>query len=95
MVCLLKKLLIGIKILNYQKNKENYMNPDLIKDIFTYHPPKPEQIAIYEQINKMFLNIAQQLTLILPEGPGKTTAIRKLAECRMQANATVALEGKF
>lgn len=37
------------------------MNTELITDIFTYHPPKPDQIATYEQINQLFLNLAQQL----------------------------------
>ena len=71
------------------------MTYEQIKDIFTYHAPTPEQREIYEQINAAFVACAVVIEPLLPEGPGKTVAIRKLAEARMQANASVSLEGRF
>lgn len=71
------------------------MNTELLKDIFSYHAPKTEQKPIYEKINELFLNLATELAPLLPDGAGKVVTIRKIAEARMQANATVALEGKF
>lgn len=71
------------------------MSPEQIKDIFTYHAPTEEQRKLYEQINAGFTHLALELNVLLPEGPGKTVAIRKLAEARMQANASVALNGSF
>jgi hypothetical protein len=71
------------------------MTQDQLKDIFSSHAPTPEQREIYEQINAAFLACVRTIEPLLPEGPGKTVAIRKLAEARMQANASVALEGKF
>lgn len=66
-----------------------------IEDIFSYHPPTPEQRATYELINAAFIGCAQVIAAHMPEGPGRTAAIRALANARMQANAAVALEGKF
>ena len=71
------------------------MEPTLIESIFTYHKPTAEQAETYERINALFMYIALSLNHALPEGPGKTVAIRKLADARMAANAAVALEGKF
>ena len=71
------------------------MTDNQLKDIFTYHPPTPEQREIYEKINAAFLECAQVVNAVTPEGPGKTVAIRKLSDARMQANASVALEGRF
>lgn len=71
------------------------MTKDQIKDIFSYHPPTPEQREVYERINAAFIACAEAIEPLLPEGPGKTVAIRKLSEARMQANASVALEGRF
>jgi len=66
-----------------------------IMDIFSYHPPTPEQRETYEFINLAFQQCALKITTLLPNGPGKTAAMRKLADARMAANAAVALEGRF
>ncbi len=71
------------------------MTDDQLKEIFSYHAATNEQAAAYDQINAAFLASAQMLNAVLPEGPGKTVAIRKLSEARMQANHCVALEGRF
>jgi hypothetical protein len=71
------------------------MTNEQIREIFSYHPPTPEQREIYEKINAAFIQCAGAIEPLMPEGPGKTVAIRKLAEARMQANASVALEGRF
>lgn len=66
-----------------------------IREIFSYHAPTPEQRETYEQINAAFIECALEVSTLLPDGPGKTVAIRKLADARMAANAAVALEGRF
>ncbi|HKX32094.1 MAG TPA: hypothetical protein VJ302_30690 [Blastocatellia bacterium] len=71
------------------------MTNEQIKDIFSYHPPTPEQRETYEQINAVFIECAEKINALMPAGPGHTVAIRKLADARMAANAAVALEGKF
>lgn len=72
-----------------------HLSDEEVKNIFTYHPPNADQRDSYEKINAMFQSVAVTLNATLPEGPGKTVAFRKLSEARMQANACVALEGKF
>ena len=71
------------------------MTEDQIKNIFTYHPPDAGQREVYEKTNAMFVHVALELNALLPEGPGKTAAFRKLQEARHQANACVALNGTF
>jgi hypothetical protein len=66
-----------------------------ITDIFSYHPPTQVQRETYEEINEAFIECANAIVPLLPDGPGKTVAIRKLSDARMAANASVALEGKF
>ena len=71
------------------------MEPDLIDHIFTYHKPTPGQTETYNLLSASYRGLAMIVNDLLPEGPGKTVAIRKLADARMAANAAVALEGKF
>ena len=66
-----------------------------IEDLFSYHPPTPEQRGTYEEINAAFVECAKKIAPLLPGGPGKTVAVRKLSDARMSANAAVALNGKF
>jgi len=71
------------------------MTEEQLKDIFTYHPPTEAQRLVYEQINAAFLECARVVNAVTPEGPGKTVAIRKLSDARMQANHSVSVEGRF
>lgn len=77
-----------------QQPYRDFTDPE-IEDIFSYHAPGPEQRETYEQINAAFVECAKTIAPLLPAGPGKTVAIRKLSDARMAANAAVALDGKF
>ncbi len=66
-----------------------------IEQIFSYHPPNEKQRETYEQINLAFIKCAEEVAALMPDGPSKTAAIRKMADARMACNASVALEGKF
>lgn len=66
-----------------------------IEQIFSYHPPNEKQRETYELINLAFIKCAEEVAALMPDGPGKTAAIRKLADARMACNAAVALGGKF
>lgn len=59
--------------------------------LFSYKPPTPEQVPIYEAINAVFLEAAKKLAGLMPEGADAVVALRKLAEARMATNAAVAL----
>jgi hypothetical protein len=89
---LMRRSFNRVKFINV---KEKKMTEEQIRDIFTYHAPTIDQVELYNQINDAFMQCALVVNRIAPEGPGKTVAIRKLAEARMQANASIALEGRF
>jgi hypothetical protein len=66
-----------------------------LDDIFTYHPPTPEQLRSYEAVRegaKAFAKIIIDNTL---PSADQSAAIRKLRESVMTANASIALSGKY
>lgn len=63
---------------------------DEIKIRFTYHPPKLEQIKIYDETRKYAAILATHLDGALPDCREKSLAITKLEEVVMWANAAVA-----
>lgn len=63
--------------------------------IFTYHAPTAQQVESLAIMGDAFKDLAHVINNTLPDGPGKTVAIRKLAEARMSANSALILEGKF
>lgn len=66
-----------------------------IRDIFSYHAPTEEQRETYERINAAFIQLALEVEPLMPDGPGKTAAMRSLSSARMACNASIALEGRF
>ena len=66
-----------------------------IENVFTYHPPTPNQIPKYDEIRKAAKIFAKVIQDQVPEGPDKSVVMRKLREAVMTANAAVALEGKL
>lgn len=58
--------------------------------IFKYHPPKDEQILIYQNIREMGKNFARHLQGHLPDCTETRFAIAKIREAVMWANASIA-----
>ena len=69
--------------------------PEQLAHIFSYHAPSPEQIEHYQAIRTKALELAQVIVAHTPPSPDQTTAIRKLRECVMVANSSIALRGQF
>lgn len=65
-----------------------------IENIFKYHAPKPDQIGKYQAIRDGAKAFADILIANTPPSADQTVAVRKLRECVMTANASIALEGK-
>ncbi|MDQ6719331.1 MAG: hypothetical protein M3003_00875 [Candidatus Dormibacteraeota bacterium] len=60
-------------------------NPNLNdEDLFTNHPPTPEQGAVLDSITAQMLNVADYL-LTLPPSRFRSLAMTKLEECSMWA----------
>ncbi len=66
-----------------------------LKDIFTYHAPTQEQQGKYLRLREAALAFAKTLVAVTPSSPDQSAAIRKLRECVMTANSSIALDGKF
>lgn len=63
-----------------------------IENWFTYHSPKGDQPAQYERIRASAKALANVIINSTPASADQTAAIRKLRECVMTANASIACE---
>jgi hypothetical protein len=66
-----------------------------IDDLFTYHPPTPDQIPKYENIRQAAREFAKVLIANSPASADQSAAIRLLRQCVMTVNASVALDGRY
>lgn len=58
-----------------------------------YHPPTTETLPKHEAVNAAFQRLVEELWDQLPEGPGKTVAIRAIGSARMECNSCIANGG--
>jgi hypothetical protein len=65
-------------------------NPDDIANWFTYHPPRPDQIELYESLRAYGLQLARAIEDLAPPSRERSTAIAKVREAVMWANAAIA-----
>jgi hypothetical protein len=63
-------------------------------DHFTYKAPTIETKPKFEAVTGEFLTLVDALYDLMPDGPGKTLALRKLAEARMAVNSAIANDGQ-
>lgn len=75
--------------------QESRFTPEVIGDIFSYHAPSAEQLPKYEAIRSAARKFAEVLVANTPASADQTTAIRKLRDCVMTANAAIATHGKY
>lgn len=66
-----------------------------LTDMFTYHPPTPDQLPKYAAINEAAKAFAQAVLNNTPPSADQSHAIRLIRDSRMWANAAVALNGRF
>ena len=71
------------------------MSPDQLKKIFTYHKPDSDQSRQYDNIRNAAYEFAKVVLENTPPSADQTTAIRKIREAVMTANASIALGGEF
>jgi len=62
-----------------------------INNTFTYHSPKNDQPERYENIRENAKLLANIINDLCPDSAEKTIAFRKLQECVMYANASIAI----
>lgn len=61
---------------------------------FTYHAPKEDQTARYEQLRAAGKAFAEAIVRLTPPSADQTAAIRKVREAVYTANAAIACEGR-
>lgn len=66
-----------------------------VEDVFTYHAPSQQQMVQYEMVREALILAARTILRVVPRCADRTTAIRKLREARMDANAAIALQGRI
>lgn len=62
-----------------------------INSAFTYHAPKEDQTARYIEIRASASQFAKLIEHNCPPSSERTLALRKLQECVMWANASIAI----
>jgi hypothetical protein len=62
-----------------------------LDNLFTYHPPSGRQLTQYEAIRTAAKYFGLVILQNTPGSADQATAIRKLRECVMTANASIAL----
>jgi hypothetical protein len=63
-----------------------------LDEYFTYHPPQGDQAERYQELREGAKTFAMLLLHCTKPSADQTAAIRKLRECVMTANASIALE---
>lgn len=75
-----------------QSGDRRYLKPEMIDEVFGYHPPSSETVGhVHTLIRAELRRMAHWLNDLLPEGPLKTTAINGLRDTMWAANAAVAV----
>ena len=61
-----------------------------LKTRFTYHPPKGDQPDRYVALRDKALELARLICELVPDCRERATALTRLEECSMHANAGIA-----
>jgi len=64
---------------------------DDLENRFSYHPPKDDQAARYQNIRAGGLWLASMINELCPDSQEKSLAMTKLREVVMWANASIAV----
>lgn len=68
---------------------------DTVEDAFTYHAWQPAQTAAGKQVVDALVTAAKVILTVVPPGPDRSVAIRKLRETRMDCNSAITHGGRF
>lgn len=68
------------------------MTKDSIAEMFTHHALNRDQLNRCEAIRKKAQALAETILRVTKQSADQTASIRKLRECMMTANASIAME---
>lgn len=63
-------------------------------DFLNYHAPDADAVKCHAAINEGFQSLIKNIWEYLPDGPGKTVAVRSLNRARMDCNSCIANGGQ-
>lgn len=66
------------------------MTPEGMHDRFTYRPPSKGGADRHDRLSKRFVELAEEIDAICPEGREKSLAFTKLEESKFWSSAAVA-----
>jgi hypothetical protein len=78
--------------MNAKQHPSNRPSAENVRELFTYHPPTDEQILKYQRIRKAAEALTLEILACCPGSADMSTAVRKVREAVMTANAAIALE---
>jgi len=61
-----------------------------IENDFSYHLPPPEKVEVFQAIREYAKNLASLIVMTVPPGREQATALTRLEEAVMHANAGIA-----
>lgn len=67
-----------------------YVTDQDLQNRFGYHKANDKTIPMHQEVRGMFLDMAEALNSLLPEGREKSLAFTALQEAAMWSNASVA-----
>jgi len=68
---------------------------EIIDDMFEYHKWNAEQTEQGAAVREALASAAKVILINVPPSADRSTAIRKLRECRMDANSAITHGGKY
>lgn len=74
------------------KSRADLQILEQVGEWFVYHPPRPDQLPRYLRLRDAAGLFALQIVEDCPGSADRTTALRKVREAVMTANASIALE---
>ena len=63
-------------------------------EFFQFKPPDEDTAPLYRLVTDSFILLVDVIYDAMPDGPGKTVALRKISEARMAVNSTIANKGQ-
>lgn len=66
-----------------------------VDEAFRYHTWSRYQNDCGEQVRDALIAAAKVILRVVPDGPDRSTALRKLREVRMDANSAITHQGRF
>lgn len=66
-----------------------------IDDAFEYHAWDAEQVIRGNRVREVLAHAVKVIVAIVPPGPDRTIAIRKIREARMDANSAITHNGRY